>query len=66
MRKVPNDIVQCLIRHLELILDNMDVEAVRRSSKLSNAVRLTRINVKRLKKIENEQKKNNNRQTECP
>lgn len=55
MRKVPNDIVQCLIRHLEFILDNMDVEAVRRSSKLSNAVRLTRINVKRLKKIENEQ-----------
>lgn len=66
MRKVPNDIVQSLIRHLQLILDNMDVEAVRRSPKLRNAVRLTRINIKRLKKIENEQKKNNNRQTECP
>lgn len=66
MRKVPNDIVQSLIRHLQLILDNMDVEAVRRSPKLRNAVRLTRINIKRLKRIENEQKKNNNRQTECP
>lgn len=64
MRKVPNDIVQCLIRHLELILDNMDVEAVRRSSKLSNAVRLTRINVKRLKKIENEQR-NQNSERKC-
>lgn len=66
MRKVPNDIVQSLIRHLQLILDNMDIEAVRRSPKLRNAVRLTRINIKRLKKIENEQKKSNNRQTECP
>ena len=59
MRTVPNDIVQNLIRHLPLILDNMNEEAVKKSLRLNNAVRLTKIVVNRLTKIENEQKYSN-------
>lgn len=59
MRAVPNDIVQNLIRHLPLILANMDEDAVRKKLRLNNAVRLTKIIVKRLEKIENEQKHSN-------
>lgn len=55
MRKIPNDIVTTLIRTLPQILDNMDEEAVRKKLRLNNAVRLTRIVIKRLNKIENEQ-----------
>ncbi len=55
MRKVPNDIVTTLIRTLPQILDNMDEEAVRKKLRLNNAVRLTRIIIKRLKKLEDEQ-----------
>lgn len=59
MRAVPNDIVQNLIRHLPLILANMDEDAVRKKLRRNNAVRLTKIIVKRLEKIENEQKHSN-------
>lgn len=55
MRAVPNDIVQTLIRSLPIILDNIDKEAERKKLRLNNAVRLTKIIVKRLNKIENEQ-----------
>lgn len=55
MRTIPNDIVTTLIRTLPQILDNMDEEAVRKKLRLNNAVRLTRIIIKRLNKIENEQ-----------
>lgn len=55
MRIIPNDIVTTLIRTLPQILDNMDEEAVRKKLRLNNAVRLTRIVIKRLNKIENEQ-----------
>lgn len=67
MRAVPNDIVQKLIRHLPLILDNMNDEAVRKDLKLNNAVRLTKIVLKRLDKIENEQKHSNSagERSEC-
>lgn len=59
MRTVPNDIVQNLIRHLPLILDHIDEDAVRKKLRLNNAVRLTKIIIKRLEKIENEQKYSN-------
>ena len=67
MRTVPNDIVQNLIRHLPLILDNMNEEAVRKGLRLNNAVRLTKICIKRLEKIENEQKHSNSagERSEC-
>lgn len=55
MRAVPNDIVQTLIRTLPIILENIDKEAERKKLRLNNAVRLTKIIVKRLNKIENEQ-----------
>lgn len=59
MRAVPNDIVQSLIRHLPLILENVDTDAVRTDLRLCNAVRLTKKIVKRLEKIE--QRYENNR-----
>ena len=52
MREVPNNIVQNLIRHLPLILDNIDTVALRNNTRLSNAVRLMRILIKKLKHIE--------------
>lgn len=54
MKTVPNDIVQNFIRHLPLILDNMNEKAIKRNVRLNNAVRLTKISIKRLEKIENE------------
>lgn len=62
MRNIPNDIVQTLIRTLPLILDNMDEEAVQKKLWLNNAVRLTKIIVKRLNKIEDEQRNNRNQE----
>lgn len=62
MRNIPNDIVQTLIRTLPLILDNMDEEAVQKKLRLNNAMRLTKIIVKRLNKIEDEQRNNRNQE----
>ena len=59
MRIVANDIVQTLLRSLPLILDNLDNEAVRKNLRLNNAVRLIKKIVKRLEKIENEQRHQN-------
>ena len=59
MRIVANDIVQTLLRNLPIILDNMDNEAVRKNLRLNNAVRLVKKIVKRLEKIENEQRNQN-------
>lgn len=64
MRTIPNDIVQTLLRTLPLILDNMDEKAVQTKLRLNNAVRLTKKIVKRLDKIENEQR-NENQEREC-
>ena len=55
MRIIPNDIVQNLIRHLPLILDYIDKDALRKKTRLNNAARLTRKVVKRLERIEYEQ-----------
>lgn len=54
MIKIPNDILVSMIRHLPLILDNINNETVRNNTKLNNAVRLSKINIKRLNKIYNE------------
>lgn len=59
MRIVANDIVQTLLRSLPIILDNMDNEAARKNLRLNNAVRLVKKIVKRLEKIENEQRNQN-------
>ena len=50
MRKVPNDMVTTLLRCLPVILENVDDS--NGSTKLLNAIRLTRIEIKRLQKIE--------------
>ena len=62
MRTIPNHITQTLLRTLPLILDNMDEEAVQKKLRLNNAVRLTKIIVKRLNKIEDEQRNNRNQE----
>lgn len=54
MKQVPNDLLQSLIRHIPLILDGLDEDKLRTSLKLGNAVRLTKKNLQRLKKIDNE------------
>ena len=59
MRIVANDIVQTLLRSLPIILENMDNEVVRKNLRLNNAVRLVKKIVKRLEKIENEQRNQN-------
>ena len=54
MINIPNDILESMVRHLPLILDNINSETVRNNTKLNNAVRLSKINVKRLNKIYHE------------
>ena len=51
MINIPNDILESIIRHLPLILDNINSETMRNNTKLNNAVRLSKIKVKRLNKI---------------
>ena len=52
MRAVPNDIIQSLMRHLPLILENVDADALNINLRLCNAVRLTKKTIKRLERIE--------------
>lgn len=52
MKQVPNDLLQSLIRNIPLILDGLDEDKLRTSLKLGNAVRLTKKNLQRLKKID--------------
>ena len=55
MRNVPNDIVSSLVRLLPVIIESTETS----SNKVYNAVRLTRKILKRLTKIDNEQRKDN-------
>lgn len=55
MRNVPNDIVSSLVRLLPVIIESTDTS----SNKVYNAVRLTRKILKRLIRIENEQRRDN-------
>lgn len=59
MRQVPNDIISTLQRTLPIILGNLDEEAMKKNLRLYNAVRLTNKILKRLNKIENEQRNQN-------
>lgn len=57
MRNVPNDVVATLCRCLLQILDNLDAAAIRKSLRLTNAVRLLKHEVlPKLNKINNERK----------
>lgn len=57
MRNVPNDVVATLCRCLPQILDNLDTAAIRKSLRLTNAVRLLKHEVlPQLNKINNERK----------
>ena len=50
MRNIPNDIVQSLIRHLPIIIGCIDMKNI--NTRTYNAIRLTKINLKRLESIE--------------
>ena len=54
MRNVPNDVVATICRCLPQILDNLDNAAIRKSLRLTNAVRLLKHEVlPKLNKINN-------------
>jgi len=54
MRNVPNDVVATICRSLPQILDNLDTAAIRKSLRLTNAVRLLKHEVlPKLNKINN-------------
>ena len=67
MRTIPNDIVQTLLRTFPIILGNVNEENIKKNLRLNNAIRLTRKIVKRLNRIENEQRnsKHSERQRDC-
>lgn len=58
MRSISNSTITTLLRCLPLILDNLNEEAMRRSTRLYNAVRQTKIIINKLKRIEYEQRNN--------
>lgn len=58
MRIVANDIVDTLIAKLPILIDNISLNKV--DNKTYNAVRVTKKILKRLNKIKNESKRNNN------
>lgn len=58
MRSISNSTITTLLRCLPLILDNLNEEAMRRSTRLYNAVRQTKIIINKLKRIEDEQRDN--------
>ena len=51
MKQIPNDIVSTLLRCLPLIIDNVVIP--QGSTRIYNAVRQTKIIIKRLSKIKN-------------
>ena len=56
MKQVPNNVVASLVRHLSLLLDFLDEDAVRKSLRAYNAKRILKHEVlPKLKKINNEQ-----------
>ena len=58
MKTVPNDVVATLCRCLPQILDNLDTDAIRKSLRLTNSVRLLKHqNLPKLNKINNEKGK---------
>ena len=58
MKTVPNDVVATLCRCLPQILDNLDTDAIRKSLRLTNSVRLLKHQVlPKLNKINNEKGK---------
>lgn len=62
MREIPNDILANLLRYLPMLIENLDQQRVKKSLRLTNAVRVTKhLIIPKLKKIDNEQK-NRNRQ----
>lgn len=62
MREIPNDILANLLRYLPLLIENLDQQRVKKSLRLTNAVRVTKhLIIPKLNKIDNEQK-NRNRQ----
>ena len=56
MRNVPNDIVSTLINKLPLVLSNIDLRNV--DNRTFNAVRVINKSLKRLKKIEDDETRN--------
>lgn len=52
MRPIPNYILSTLLRHLPLILENVQIDSG--NTRLINAVRLIKRIIPRLQKIENE------------
>lgn len=61
MRSISNSTITTLLRCLPLILDNLNEGSMRRSTRLYNAVRQTKIIINKLKRIEDEQQRNNER-----
>ncbi len=58
MKNVPNNTVATLCRCLPQILDNLDTDAIRKSLRLTNAVRLLKHEVlPKLNRINNEKRK---------
>lgn len=57
MREIPNDILANLLRYLPMLIENLDQQKVRKSLRLTNAVRLLKHEVlPKLNKINNERK----------
>lgn len=55
MKTVPNDMIKTLCRYLPLFLDNIDKGALKKSLKLTNAVRVTKHQLlPKLKRIDKE------------
>ena len=63
MRKVPNDMVTTLLRCLPVILENVD--ASKGSTKLLNAIRLTKKEITKLQKIEQDGKQQQRTENQC-
>ncbi|MCX4285413.1 hypothetical protein [Duncaniella dubosii] len=60
MREIPNDILANLLRYLPMLIENLDQQKVRKSLRLTNAVRVLNFHIiPKLKKIDNEQKNRN-------
>lgn len=60
MREIPNDILANLLRYLPMLIENLDQQKVRKSLRLTNAVRVLNFHIiTKLKKIDNEQKNRN-------
>lgn len=59
MIQVPDNVIAELVRHIPMILELLPARLPTKSLRAANALRMTKININKLKKLDDERKRKN-------